>query len=95
MDDKQFDRLINFVMDIKKDQDEIKEIVIKNTVVLDEHIRRTELAESRLEIIEQELEPIRDHVKGVALVLKISAGLVATAGTLAGLVEVIRNLQSV
>lgn len=94
MDENQYGRLYNTVENIRKEQGEIKEIVIKNTASLDEHIRRTTVAEKRLELIEADLEPVKDHVKAVGLIVKLAAGALGVVGTIAGIVEVIRNLQS-
>jgi hypothetical protein len=94
MDDKQYDRLITFILDMKKEQEEIKGILIKNTVVLDEHIRRTEASEARLEVIEVAMEPLNDHVKAMGLIGKICVGTFAALGTAAGVFEVIRNFLS-
>lgn len=95
MDDKQYDRLLEFLIDVKRDQDEIKSIVIHNTVVLNEHMRRTEASEKRLEVVETALEPVTYHVKTMATMVKVGIGILGAAGTVAAIVEVIRNLHSI
>ncbi len=94
MDESQYQRLLDFVLGIKEDQDAIKEIAIRNTVILEEHMRRTEMSEKRLEVIESELEPVKDHVKAMGVIVKILAGVIGVAASLTAIVEVIRNLQS-
>jgi hypothetical protein len=41
------------MLDIRKDLQEIKETLIRNTVSLEEHIKRTTLAEARIEKLEK------------------------------------------
>lgn len=95
MDAQQFERLTDFVLDIKKTQEEMREILIRNTVVLDEHIRRTIASEDRLDLLETSMVPLNDHVKTVTFVIKFAAGVVTACGTIAGIFEVIRNLHSI
>jgi chromosome segregation ATPase len=61
----------------------------KNTSSLDEHIRRTELAEEAISIIKNEMAPIQKHVTQVhtifqaigfvSVVVSIAAGVVKVA----------------
>lgn len=106
MDDAQYERLINLILEMKSDQAETKAIVSRNTVILAEHIRRTEAAEANIEIlkadakenievIRAELEPMKDHMKAVGVMLKLALGSIGVAGTIATIVEVIRNLHSI
>jgi len=70
---------------------EIKITLARNTVALEDHIRRTELAEQNIDLIRKEreeesaalraeLEPIKDHVKGVNLILKLIGTVGASIG---------------
>lgn len=65
---------------------EIKEDTAVNTAILSEHIRRTEAAEKRIELLQQELNdrilPIEQHVQNVQTAGKIIAWISGTLGTL-------------
>lgn len=50
--------------------DAIDVTLAKNTVILDEHIRRTE-------IIEEEMKPVKDHVKLMNFGAKIGSAVLA------------------
>jgi len=61
---------------------EIKMTLVRNTVTLEEHMRRTAAAEKNIEIaqeritvvqekLEHDMEPIRDHVKTVNLIMRL------------------------
>lgn len=93
------DRLFHMILDMKKDQAEIKEATIKNTATLEEHVRRTEASEARLEIQEEKLdrfidrmEPFEDHVKFVNMSLKVLVGVITLTGIIVGIVAAIRAL---
>lgn len=63
---------------IQEDIVDIKITLERNTVSLEEHIKRTALAEERVEQTRKELEPVKDHVKFVNWTLKI----IAVSGTI-------------
>lgn len=61
---------------------EIKLTLVRNTVTLEEHMRRTAAAEKNIELtqerisavqekLEGDMEPIRDHVKTVNLIMRL------------------------
>lgn len=67
-------------MDVKLDRVEIKQseqavVLAKNTVIMDEHIRRTNL-------LEAEIRPIKTHVQVINWVAKIGLVLIGLAETL-------------
>lgn len=81
---------------------EMKEIGIRNTVVLEEHARRSTASEARLALQEEKMEklqehfdkrmePIEDHIKFYARLFKGAASLLALAGVVATIVEVVRQ----
>jgi hypothetical protein len=89
------------VSDIKKDLSETKDMTKSNSVVLEEHARRSRASESRLDVQEEkldkfilEMEPVKDHVKTVSLlthagvkILKVLAILASLVATIAGLLK--------
>ncbi len=63
----------------------MKQITIKNSLVLDEHIKRTELAELRLERLEDKDQMLTGF-------FKISMALLGLAATIIGIIAAIRSL---
>lgn len=67
--------------------DRIDTTAATNTAVLEEHVRRTNLLEEKIELdkkdIEGKLEPIKAHVNQVKIFMKI-AGLVVGGGSILG-----------
>jgi hypothetical protein len=92
MDDKQFDRIADFVLDIKKEVDEVKQICMRNTVVLEEHARRSTASEGRLHLLEQKFEPIEMSSKVREHALAWAVGVLGALGTLFGIIDVIHNI---
>jgi hypothetical protein len=67
--------------------DLMHEVLIKNSVVLTEHERRSTASEARLTIVEDkvnETEKGRERIKGFLL---IAGAIIATLGSVAGIVE--------
>lgn len=96
MDSQDKDLLVSLVLDIKKDvsdlkssQSETKELTVKNTIILEEHMRRTSIAEERIEMLQKDLEPIKDHVKSVHV---ISAFLVKSIKILGVIVTLVGSI---
>ena len=65
------ERLENKVDTISEKVHSIDNRVLKNTISLDEHMRRTELNEEKLSIFEDKIIPALDAYKFVALCFKI------------------------
>ncbi len=85
--------LLELVLDLKKDisatRDDIsvvKDETTKNTVVLDDHARRSTASEARLDLLEKRDQMLNGFVK-------ISAGLLGVAGTLLAVWEAVRNFR--
>lgn len=77
--------LLELVLDLKKDQTEMKEMTIENKVTLEEHARRSTSSEARLDRLEK-----RDWM--VNGFLKISMSLLGLAATVIGIIAAIRHL---
>jgi chromosome segregation ATPase len=60
----------------------------KNTQSLDEHIRRTELAEEAIIIIKDELKPIQKHVTQVHTVLQAIGFISILVSIVVGIVKI-------
>lgn len=62
---------------VQQDVNEIKVILARNTTSLEEHMRRTAIAEERIELVQTQvndkLEPVRKHVVMVNTTLKVLA----------------------
>lgn len=88
-----FDRLFDLILDLKKDQDIIKEQTIKNTSILDEHMRRTEASEARLQVQEERLKKLETRSSVMDLIWKIGIAVASLVGTVLGIIVAIRELQ--
>lgn len=88
-----FDRLFDLILDLKKDQDIIKEQTIKNTSILDEHMRRTEASEARLLVQEERLKKLETRSSVMDLIWKIGIAIASLVGTILGIIVAIRELQ--
>lgn len=62
--------------------DSMDHTLIRNTASLEEHVRRTELAENSINDIRQDLKPIKKHVAVMEGMLK-AFGILATAVSIA------------
>lgn len=70
-------------MEARLDRVDISLVEIRGD--LREHIRRTEAAEAQLELLKEELKPLKQHVLVVRLLSKIVAGAVALSAGMAKL----------
>lgn len=52
-------------------QMEQNETLVRNTVTLEEHVRRTNLLENRAERIEKDVIEVQDHVRNIKTILNI------------------------
>lgn len=77
--------LLELVLDLKKDQNEIKQMTVENKVTLEDHARRSKASEERLDRLEQ-----RDWM--INGFFKISLALLGIVGTVVGIVVAIRAL---
>lgn len=67
---------------------EVSENVIKNTATLQEHQRRSLANEESVEILKQELAPLKEHVAAWGIAGKFAVALAGLAGFLAALAEI-------
>lgn len=96
--------LAELILDVKKDVSEmrrevsdVKELSEDNSVVLKEHMRRTEASEARLDVQENKfdefvksMEPVQEHVKTVHLITKFGKGFLKTVGILGTIAELVK-----
>jgi len=78
MDNEQF---LEIIREMQRDVQNIDKTLIRNTVSLEEHIRRTE-------ILEEKLDPIEKHVTKVQGALK----LILSSSVLLGLFQLLSKL---
>lgn len=82
---KNLDLLIN----IDARLDSVDRTLIKQEENLKQHMYRTELAEKRLELIESELKPVKNHVTSITAIAKVAAWLIGS-GALIALIEFLK-----
>ncbi len=71
--------------EIKEDINNINITMAKNTNSLEEHMRRSEAAEEALEILKNEMKPVKSFYDGFVFIGKILA-LLAILATIVGVV---------
>ena len=76
------DRIETKIDSIKEELQEMKVVQVKQENNLELHMARTEAAEKRLEIVEKNLEPIKNHVLILNTIVKIVIFLATTAFSL-------------
>jgi biopolymer transport protein ExbB/TolQ len=86
MDDKRFDRLELKIDDISDQLSESNAIQMAHKVILEEHMRRTEANERAIEMLAEDLKPIRKHVNMV----QGAAALLGLIATIAGIIAVFK-----
>ncbi len=85
--------LLELVLDLKKDISALSQETAKNTVTLEEHMRRTEAAELTLAATQKRLEKLEKREWMISGFLKISGGLLTTAASIIAILEIIRRLH--
>lgn len=85
--------LLELVLDLKKDIGSVQkdisslqEETAKNTVVLDDHARRSTASEKRLDKLEKRDQMLNGF-------FKISAGVLSAAGSIIAILEIIHRLH--
>lgn len=93
----EFDKFLELILYIKAQTE-------KNSIVLEEHARRSLASERRLEVQEQKLElfiksldsrldPIEDYIKLSAFLLKLGIGAITLASTVIGIAYTIQMIH--
>jgi len=85
MDDNRFDRIENKLDKITDHMANIDVTLAKQSVLLDEHIKRSNLLEAKL-------APVEKHVAIINTILKILGGLAATGGGAHGIMHYLMKL---
>jgi len=84
-----FTKIIEKLDTQSTDISEIRVDVAKNTISLDEHMRRTDIADENIQIIRSELKPLQKHVDAVNTILKLVGFLAVATGAIIGLSQVV------
>ncbi len=89
--DNKFDKLEGMIIKLDDRLDNVDKTLIRNTVSLEQHIKRTDILESYVkdQIVQKDLEPIKKHVsmitdaiKGIFFFCTVIAGIVSFIVTL-------------
>lgn len=68
--------------------DAVDKTLVKQEANLGEHMRRTDLAESRMDIIQADIQPIKKHVAMMEGALKGIGVLATIVGIIAGIIKI-------
>lgn len=71
----------------------IDRTVAKQEVHLAEHMRRTEVAEANIQLIHDELKPIKQHVSRVDGIVRFVGYIAILAGVTAAITDILRWLK--
>lgn len=86
------ERLFEILDKISEDISELKIITAKQEENLKEHIRRTELAEENLQLLRQEMQPLKEHVVAINGVLKVIGVISVIIGSGAGFIQITQRI---
>jgi hypothetical protein len=89
---KRLDKIEEIMQKIDDRLDKVDVTLAAQHISLETHIRRTELAEQRINIVELATVQVKSHVdnmKGAAKALVIVSGIVALLGSLYGLFKIV------
>jgi hypothetical protein len=96
-----YGKLLDLLLDVKKDITELKEQGATNVAELKEHARRTTAAEKRQDLQEKKLdqfiknmEPVEDHVKFMHKLSKLSILLLGAGASIAGIITLILKIKT-
>lgn len=78
-------QVFNKLDTLDKNVDSINVTLAKQSVILDEHVKRTNL-------LEEDLEPIRVHVNRVNSIIAFLGALLASAGAISGIIKLLSML---
>jgi cell division FtsZ-interacting protein ZapD len=66
-------------------------VLERQQATLDEHVRRTDIAERQLDAFRTELTPLKAHAAAWALVGKAISGLALVVGLIVGLLKILEH----
>ena len=89
------ERLYELLDKISDDISELKVTTAKQEENIKEHIRRTELAEENLQMLRQEIEPLKQHVIAINGVLKAIGIISVIIGSGAGFFQIIQKVLEI
>ena len=78
------ERIYEVLDKISEDISDLKVTTAKQEENIKEHIRRTEIAEENLEMIRDEIQPLKEHVIAINGVLKVIGIISVIIGSAAG-----------
>ena len=94
-----YGKLLDLLLDVKKDITEMKEDIAKNTVTLEDHARRStasekrhDLQEKKLEVFMDSLEPERDYIKFQKKSVKVVVMTLAAGASLAAIITLVLKM---
>jgi chromosome segregation ATPase len=89
------DRLIKIEEKVDETLEKISEINItltKQHFSLEEHIKRTRLAEENIEILRSELKPVEKHVSNMQFLAKTILFIGSAAALVASILAIVKNI---
>ena len=92
MSDDKFNRLESKLDLLDNRLDSIDKTLVAQHLTLEEHQRRSKASEDRIELMEEQLKPIVDHVSAFRLIGKAAIGTVAIIGTIVGILVGLKHL---
>ena len=81
------ERIYDLLNKISEDISELKITSAKQEENIKEHIRRTELAEENIQLIREEIKPLKEHVVAINGTLKIIGILSIVFGCITAIIE--------
>ena len=82
------ERLYEKVEQVAQDQSEMKVTLAGQAVQLENHVKRTQLAEENIEILRKDLKPVESHVNMVNGALKFIGILASLAAIVKIVIEI-------
>jgi len=82
------DRIYEMLDKISEDISDLKVTSAKQEENIKEHIRRTELAEENIQMIRDEIQPLKEHVIAINGILKVIGIISIIIGCAAGIIQI-------
>lgn len=89
----ELDRFFTLLLGMKSDIDTIKSETIRNTLSLDEHMRRTDQNELLVQLQEERIKKLELQDKIMSGMWKLSLAAAGLVGTVLGIIVAIRQLH--